>query len=67
MKKRLGFWVGIVAVALGFGWWGATRPERSLMRFSVDLGPAAVEGVNITVAISPTTTTLYSGGTQQAM
>jgi predicted Ser/Thr protein kinase len=34
--------------------WRATRPvERPLMRFSADLGPEAVEGANITAAISP--------------
>jgi Tol biopolymer transport system component/predicted Ser/Thr protein kinase len=54
-------WPWIVAAALGLGlivtgvlFWRATRPvEHPLIRFSVDLGPEAVEGVNLTAAISP--------------
>jgi serine/threonine-protein kinase len=34
--------------------WRATRPpDRPMMRFSADLGPEAVAGIRITVAISP--------------
>jgi hypothetical protein len=41
----------VVAVA---GWWRATRPfDRPLTRFSVDLGPDALPGLNLTAAISP--------------
>ena len=44
----------VAAVALGVLLWRATLPmARPLMRFSADLGPEAVEGVNITAAISP--------------
>ena len=45
-----------VFAALALGWvaWRATRPvDRQLIRFSADLGPDAVEGFNITAAISP--------------
>jgi Tol biopolymer transport system component len=43
----------VAAVAL-WAPWRVTRPaDRPLMRFSADLGPEAVEGVNITAAISP--------------
>ena len=47
--------VGIVGtLAVGAMWWRATRPiERPLMRFNVDLGPDAVPGPHVTVAISP--------------
>jgi Tol biopolymer transport system component/predicted Ser/Thr protein kinase len=46
--------LAVIAVVLGFALWRATRPvDRPLMRFSADLGPDAVEGVNITAAISP--------------
>jgi serine/threonine-protein kinase len=49
----------VIAAVLGFGWWRATRPvHRPLMRFSVDLGPEAVEGLLITAAISPDGTRL---------
>jgi Tol biopolymer transport system component/predicted Ser/Thr protein kinase len=49
----------IVAMALGWIAWRATRPvDRPLMRFSADLGPGAVEGVHITAAISPDGTRL---------
>jgi Tol biopolymer transport system component/predicted Ser/Thr protein kinase len=48
----------VAAVAL-WAPWRATRPvDRPLMRFSADLGPEAVEGVNITTAISPDGTRL---------
>jgi serine/threonine-protein kinase len=44
----------IIAIA---GWlvaWRATRhPDRPLTRFSVDLGPEALPGFNLTAAISP--------------
>jgi Tol biopolymer transport system component/predicted Ser/Thr protein kinase len=53
---------GVLALALivtGTLFWRATRPpDRPLMRFNVDLGPEAVEGVNITAAISPDGTRL---------
>ena len=46
-----------LAVALAVSLWVAWRPtrplDRPLMRFSADLGPEAVEGVNLTAAISP--------------
>ena len=51
--------------------WRVTRPtDRPLMRFSADLGPEAVEGRNITAAISPDGTRLAfvargPGGKQQ--
>jgi serine/threonine-protein kinase len=36
------------------GWWRATRPvDHPLTRLNVDLGPDAVTGLNLTVAISP--------------
>ena len=45
---------GAISVALGVLLWRPTRPtDRPLMRFSADLGPEAVEGANITAAISP--------------
>ena len=44
----------LAAMALGIGYYRATRPiEKPLMRLNVDLGPDAVAGANITVAISP--------------
>ncbi len=47
----------ILAVALavtGWGWWRATRPvDHPLTRLSVDLGPEAMPGINLTAAISP--------------
>jgi serine/threonine-protein kinase len=52
-------WAVAAALAvglLGAFWvaWRATRPvDRPLMRFSADLGTEAVEGPNITAAISP--------------
>jgi len=46
--------LAVIAVVLGFALWRATRPaDRPLMRFSVELGPDAVEGADITAAISP--------------
>ena len=40
-------------IAVGALYWRATRPaDHSLVRLSVDLGPEAVEGQRITVAIS---------------
>jgi serine/threonine-protein kinase len=46
----------VLAMALavaGVGWWRASRPVgHPLTRLSVDLGPAAVTGLNTTVAIS---------------
>jgi serine/threonine-protein kinase len=52
-------WVaaGVLAVAALVGWyaaWRATRPvEYPLTRLSVDLGPNAIRGFNLTAAISP--------------
>jgi serine/threonine protein kinase len=44
----------LLASALAFGWWSATRPvARPLTRLSVDLGPEAVRGLRPTTAISP--------------
>jgi len=44
----------LAAIGLGFGYYRATRPvEKPLIRLNVDLGPDAVAGANITVAISP--------------
>jgi Tol biopolymer transport system component/predicted Ser/Thr protein kinase len=49
----------LAVIVLGALLWRATRPvERPLMRFSADLGPEAVEGPNITAAISPDGTRL---------
>jgi serine/threonine-protein kinase len=46
-----------LTIALAFsatGWWRATRlVEHPLVRLSVDLGPNALPGFNLTVAISP--------------
>src|SRR4029077_12165193 len=75
VRTRLSWVVAALAVvvALALAWvaWRATRPvDRPLMRFSADLGPAAVEGRNITAAISPDGTRLTfvvrgSGGKEQ--
>lgn len=50
-------WIAATALALalaGAGWWRAARPEeRPLVRLSVDLGPDAIPGFNLTAAISP--------------
>ncbi len=67
-------WVAALAVVAAAALpvaWRATRPvDRPLMRFSADLGPEAVEGLNITAAISPDGTRLAfvargPGGRQQ--
>jgi Tol biopolymer transport system component len=51
--------LGLALIVLGVVHWRATRPvDRPLMRFSADLGPEAVEGPNITAAISPDGTRL---------
>src|SRR5207245_616858 len=73
--SKLPWFVGaaltVIAAVLGFALWRATRPvDRPLMRFSADLGPEAVEGINITAAISPDGTRLAfvargPGGKQQ--
>jgi serine/threonine-protein kinase len=58
-------------VVAGAGWWRASRPvDHPLTRLSVDLGPAAVTGLNLTAAISPDGRRLVfaargSDGTQQ--
>ena len=45
---------GIAALAGFWTAWRALRPaERPLLRLSVDLGPDAVKGLNLTAAISP--------------
>jgi serine/threonine-protein kinase len=57
-RSRLG-WIAAagLAVALaiaGIGWWHATRPvDLPLTRLSIDLGPDALTGLNLTAAISP--------------
>jgi serine/threonine-protein kinase len=44
----------VVAAISGGLFWRATRPvDRPLTRFSVDLGPDALPGFNLTAAISP--------------
>jgi serine/threonine-protein kinase len=49
----------LIALALGFGWWRATRPvDRPLMWLNVDLGPNARAGRDFTAAISPDGTRL---------
>jgi Tol biopolymer transport system component/predicted Ser/Thr protein kinase len=64
LRHSRGPWVAAalaVVVALALGWiaWRATRPvDHPLMRFSTDLGPEAVKGDNITAAISPDGTRL---------
>jgi serine/threonine-protein kinase len=46
--------LALVLAVTGAGWWRATRPvDRPLTRFSVDLGPDALRGINLTAAISP--------------
>ncbi len=48
--------VALAIIAAGASWiaWRATRPVESLLtRLNVDLGPDAVTGLNLTVAISP--------------
>jgi Tol biopolymer transport system component/predicted Ser/Thr protein kinase len=63
--------LGLALIVLGVVHWRDTRPaDRPLMRFSADLGPEAVEGLNITAAISPDGTRLAfvargPGGKQQ--
>jgi serine/threonine-protein kinase len=43
-----------LAAVIGAGWWNATRPvDHPLIRFNVDLGPEAMQGLNLTAAISP--------------
>jgi serine/threonine-protein kinase len=48
---------GVLLIIAAAGWlmaWRAARPsEPALMRLSVDLGPDALPGLNLTVAISP--------------
>jgi hypothetical protein len=44
----------LLASALAFGWWSASRPvTRPLARLSGDLGPEAIRGLRITTVISP--------------
>jgi serine/threonine-protein kinase len=46
--------LAVAATIGGIGWWRATRPvDRPLTRLSVDLGPDALPGLNLTMAISP--------------
>jgi serine/threonine-protein kinase len=57
-KSRLSWMVAAVlavaAIVPWVLWWRDTRPVvRPLVRFSVDLGPEAMPGLNLTVAISP--------------
>src|SRR5207244_12009109 len=54
--------VGLLAIVAAIGWWTAwrsTRPaDHPLLRLSVDLGPDAMIGSNLTAAISPEGTRL---------
>jgi serine/threonine-protein kinase len=56
-RLRTGLRVVLVTVIALAGWamfWRATRPiDHPLTRLSVDLGPEAMTGLNLTVAISP--------------
>jgi serine/threonine-protein kinase len=58
-RRRLVPWTfavlfAVTAVALSIGWWRAARPaDHPLIRLSVDLGPDAMKGLNLTAAISP--------------
>jgi serine/threonine-protein kinase len=46
--------LAIVAAVELTGWWRATRPvDHPLTRLNLDLGPEAMTGLNLTVAISP--------------
>src|SRR5207244_9126916 len=53
---------GLLAIVAAIGWWTAwraTRPaDHPLLRLSVDLGPDAMTGNNLTAAISPDGTRL---------
>ena len=53
---------GLLAIVAAIGWWTAwrsTRPaDHPLLRLSVDLGPDAMTGINLTAAISPDGTRL---------
>jgi len=64
LRSRLGVWLrlawavsavlAIIAAAASWVAWRATRPvDHPLTRLSVDLGPEAMTGLNLTVAISP--------------
>jgi hypothetical protein len=59
VRNRVIPWATAAVLALaatigGIGWWRATRPaDRPLTRLSVDLGPDALPGLNLTAAISP--------------
>jgi serine/threonine-protein kinase len=52
-------WIAAMLMAVSFavagaGWWRATRPvDHPLVRISMDLGPEAMTGLNLTAAISP--------------
>jgi serine/threonine-protein kinase len=51
--------VAMLAVMMLWLAWRATRPiDHPLMRFNVDLGPDAMEGINITASLSPDGTRL---------
>jgi serine/threonine-protein kinase len=44
----------LASLVAGAGWWRATRPvDHPLTRLSVDLGPQAIAGLDLTAAISP--------------
>jgi serine/threonine-protein kinase len=46
--------LAVALAASGVGWWSAARRgDHPLTRLSVDLGPQAVTGLNLTAAISP--------------
>jgi Tol biopolymer transport system component len=59
-RRSVVFWAaaaGVLAVIAAatswMAWRGARSMENALLRLSVDLGPAAMTGLNLTVAISP--------------
>ena len=46
--------VAMIAISASIAWWRVMRPvDQPLTRVRVDLGPDAMPGVNLTVAISP--------------
>lgn len=67
-QRRLG-WItaAVLAIAvavMGYGWWSSLRPgDRPLVRLSADLGPQAIRGSGLTVAISPDGTRIVYSGT----
>ena len=46
--------LSLIAALVGTAWWRSSQPvEQALIRISGDLGPDAIAGANLTVAISP--------------